>query len=335
MYSNSAWTIGFNFGHIVIDGKDYYGNYNPDMVFPITREKTQNVFPITPIDTNFIDNIITGINLFDKFSVVHGYYDGTDGITYTPSNTFWCSDFIEVEVGQLYERNTTRDYYVYAYDANKQPVVVENNHVYWQANFENTPIPNGVKFIRVVFMPNKIDTYMVYNQSSRPTEYVPYSYYLLSPDIHIDSPETDDYTPISNNIGTSDVGNLSYQEIDEADYSQIIMYGQSLSMGWEAPEAIAEDAIPGVFMIGDKVSIGHGNNGQNVLNPLISTKATSCGENPTVGAMNAFAKLYKRFVSKEQKFIATSCGEGGKSIEQLSKECTNGTNYYNTQFITL
>lgn len=311
-YTGYGWMIGFPFSHIIIDGEDIYGNLSKvstSMVDFIHRERTAN--------------------MFNKDTAVHGYY-GIDGVTYRDSNIFWCSDYIEVAAGKKYKRTHDKSYFVYAYDSSKQPVVVSGNNVYWQLDFEDSTIPVGVAYIRVIFRPAKINTYMVTEVDFVIVNYLPYYIETLDPSIHIINSNEQDIT----NFSMSDVGNVEYQEIDDTDYSQIIMYGQSLSMGWEAPEAIAEPPIPNVYMIGDKVSINHGNNGQNVLTPLVSTLASNCGENPTVTTANSFVNLYRRFVNKQQKFIATSCGEGGKSIEQLSKECTNGTNYYTTEFLS-
>lgn len=133
--------------------------------------------------------------------------------------------------------------------------------------------------------------------------------------------------------GVWDVGCLDYQDIGETDYSQIILYGQSLSMGWQAPEVITTDPVRNTFMVGNSPMINHGNDGSLTINPLKAVKWASGGEQPVVAMTNAFAKIYHRFVNPHQKFIGTNCGEGGRSIERLMKQCTNGTNYYTTEFL--
>lgn len=329
--SGGVYGIGFAFSHIKIDGKSYYGNVgdiNKENlnIFPIGKNDL-NIFPINRDDVEFVEKERTE-NMFNKQTCVGGYY-GKDGVTFQSSSDYHCSDFIPVEVGYSYKRNGNKSLYVYAYDSEKKPIAVNGTDVYWSLTFENIAIPSGVSFIRVIFYPNELNNYMVVRKDVDESAYIPYYTYTLAEDIKVSS-NVDVHI---NDYGISDVGNLRYNEIDTCDYSQIIMYGQSLSMGWEAPEAIKEEPIPNVYMIGNKVAIRHGNNGQNVLTPLESTLASSCGENPTVAAINAFASMYRRFVSKSQKFIATSCGEGGQSIEKLSKECTNGTNYYNDEFL--
>ena len=77
--------------------------------------------------------------------------------------------------------------------------------------------------------------------------------------------------------GKSQVGNLQYEEIGEADYAQVILYGQSLSMGWECPEVITTEAIDGNYMVGDSPLINHGNNHDETLHPLIAVKWSGGG----------------------------------------------------------
>lgn len=131
------------------------------------------------------------------------------------------------------------------------------------------------------------------------------------------------------------IGNLEYANIGDADYNQIILYGQSLALGWESPEVITSDAVEGNYMVGTMPNIYGDNDEPAGLNPLMSIQYNNLGEQPIVGCVNAFSKLYRRHKDKSQKFIGSSAGEGGKSIEQLSKECTNGENYYTTRFLNL
>lgn len=138
-------------------------------------------------------------------------------------------------------------------------------------------------------------------------------------------------TPTSYDI--SDIGHLNKQDIGSTDYSHIILYGQSLSMGWEAPEVITTTPVDNCYMVGSSPMINHGNDGTLVLNPLRAVKWSSGGEQPIVALTNSFATLYNDNHSVPQKFIGTNCGEGGRSIERLMKQCTNGTNYYTTEFL--
>lgn len=142
---------------------------------------------------------------------------------------------------------------------------------------------------------------------------------------------------INNNTPTdytiSDIGHINKQDIGNTDYSHIILYGQSLSMGWEAPEVITTTPVDNCYMVGSSPMINHGNDGSLTLNPLVAVKWSSGGEQPIVALTNSFATLYNDNHLVPQKFIGTNCGEGGRSIERLMKQCTNGTNYYTTEFL--
>ncbi|MCQ2199551.1 MAG: leucine-rich repeat domain-containing protein [Paludibacteraceae bacterium] len=126
---------------------------------------------------------------------------------------------------------------------------------------------------------------------------------------------------------------IDYQEIGTTDYSHVILYGQSLGMGWQAGTVITTDSIENCYMVGSLPLINHGNDGSLVFNPLVSAPWSSGGEEPIVALTHAFAKQYNNIVDKDQKFVGTNCGEGGRSIEKLSKNCTNGTNFYDVEFM--
>jgi hypothetical protein len=116
--------------------------------------------------------------------------------------------------------------------------------------------------------------------------------------------------------------------IEDTEYIQIILYGQSLGMGWECPVAITTEPVNGNYMLGDNVLMKYSN--QAVLTPLVATKWSSGGEQPIVSCVNSFSKMYRENVNADQKFIAMIGGEGGQTIERLSKECTNGGFYTST-----
>ena len=330
-WSAKTFPIGSS---VYYKGKIYYNPTTASASGDVPGTSSKWIVKIT--DANVFFRIVG--NLFDKTYYVQGYY-GNTGVNYQSSSTYWTSDFIAVESGKKYKRvNGELSYYVYAYDINKNPVIVDTvlNRPFWQNSFENVAIPANVAFVRVLFPPSKINIFMFGEIESDFSTYRPYGEVVLKNELidldYIRENINESFN--SNDYHQSKIGILDYQDFGKTDYSQIIMYGQSLSMGWEAPEAITTANVAGNFMIGDKVAIRHGNNGQNVLNPLISTTATSCGENPTVAAVNAFSKLFRRF-KKDVNIIATSCGEGGQSIERLSKEQNGGStsNLYNVEFL--
>ncbi len=127
---------------------------------------------------------------------------------------------------------------------------------------------------------------------------------------------------------------FSQSVIENTDYIQIISYGQSLGMGWQSPRAITTTAEPNTFMVGNNPLMQF-NNGTTVLNPLIANTWNNGGEQPIVGCVNAFARVYRANVNPNQKFIGMSGGQGGQTIEKLSKECTNSGYYASTFTKTL
>jgi len=128
---------------------------------------------------------------------------------------------------------------------------------------------------------------------------------------------------------------LYYQNIGNTDYSHLILYGQSLSMGWQSPQIITPTALSGNYMVGTLPLIYDSNSSPTSLNPLIAVKWSQGGEEPIVGLTNEFSYLYRNYTGKNQLFIGSNAGEGGTSIERLSKESINGINYYSTKFLKL
>lgn len=123
--------------------------------------------------------------------------------------------------------------------------------------------------------------------------------------------------------------------IEDTDYLQILIYGQSLGMGWEAPMAITTEPLEGNYMVGNNVLMKYNNN-STTLSPLVATQWANGGEQPIVSCVNSFSKRYRENVKASQKFIAMTGGEGGQTIETLSKECTNhgyGGSLYSQTFI--
>lgn len=304
-----------------LDGIQYYGT-NKDINDSIKEVPVSN-FPF--IDTFYTDN------LFDKDKAVLNGYFGTDGKTWTPSSDFGTSDFIPVVEGLEYQSvNMNNSGYVYTYDKDKVPILMSEGKYYFQPMSAKFKIPTdkGINYLKVVFrMSDDINNIMFGLSSADFSSYIPYVIRKIR----------DEYLPstLLSNFGKSDVGNLQYEEIGEADYNQIILYGQSLSMGWEAPEVITTEAIDGNYMVGTLPLIYGDNMTPLDFNPLKAVKWSAGGEQPIVGCTNAFSKLYRRFVNKNQLFIGSNVGEGGRSIERLSKDCTNGENYYTTRFLKL
>jgi hypothetical protein len=122
-----------------------------------------------------------------------------------------------------------------------------------------------------------------------------------------------------------------------ADTQHFIIYGQSLSTGQQSWPPLSTTPVPGNFMIGNQVWYNYGNASSNTLSPLVSTVANdgyrnqpktrggqrSC-ECPIVSAVNYIQSK----TGEGKKFIASSCGFGGQTVEQLSKENWNPSLYH-------
>lgn len=282
----------------------------------------------------FIDTFYTD-NLFDKDSAKLNGYWGTTGNTWTPSSEYGVSDFIPVVEGQEYKSaNMLTSGFVYPYDEDKNPILMSDGKYYWQPLSSKFIIPEGkgIRYISVIFsMLDNVNKIMFGLSSADFSSYIPFIIRKIR-DEYLPS-TLSDYN--SKTYGKSNVGNLQYEEIGETDYNQIILYGQSLSMGWEAPEVITKEAIEGNYMVGTLPLMYGDNMNPSDFNSLIAVKWSNGGEQPIVGCTNSFSKLYRRFVNKNQLFIGSNVGEGGRSIERLSKDCTNGENYYTTRFLKL
>ncbi len=138
-------------------------------------------------------------------------------------------------------------------------------------------------------------------------------------------------TPITQGVST--LGALEFEPIPTTGYSHVIFNGQSLSVGAVSIQPISTVALTDCFMIGANVETF-----SNTLTPLVSAVIGNSGEQPIVGAVNAFKKYLNKTPYRNTKIIASSVGKGAQTIEQLSKNRTelNGLttgNLYNTKFI--
>ena len=128
---------------------------------------------------------------------------------------------------------------------------------------------------------------------------------------------------------------LSFNIAFSQAYEHIIIYGQSLSTGQQSWPPLSTTAVPNNYMIGNQVWTNYGNTSTTTLHPLISTLALdgavtqpktissqmAC-ECPIVSAAN-----HIQLKTNGKKYIASSCGWGGKTVEQLSKEYYNPACY--------
>lgn len=123
----------------------------------------------------------------------------------------------------------------------------------------------------------------------------------------------------------------------QQDYKHLIIYGQSLSDGFQSYPALSVEPHSLNRMIGNQVWINSGNSRFDVLQPLRANisiidqnrnfaKTRKDGarcENPVVGMVNHLNLL------TGDSFIASSTGYSGRSIEQLSKHSQHQVVHYN------
>jgi len=120
-------------------------------------------------------------------------------------------------------------------------------------------------------------------------------------------------------------------------YQHLIIYGQSLSTGHQSWPPLSTTPVTGNYMIGTQVWTNFGNTVFNKLNPLIANVAASTvtlaktranmiyAEPPVIAAANHIQLK----TNAQHPFIVSSCGTGGKTIEELSKEFYNPVYYAN------
>lgn len=128
---------------------------------------------------------------------------------------------------------------------------------------------------------------------------------------------------------------ISFQSFSQT-YEHFIIYGQSLSTGHQSWPPLSTENVEGNFMIGTQVWSNFGNARLTRLKPLVSKIADSdftspkirnsnmCCENSLVGAVNHI----RLKTNNTNPFIASSCGYGGTTIEELSKNFYR-TSHYN------
>lgn len=113
------------------------------------------------------------------------------------------------------------------------------------------------------------------------------------------------------------------------DYNIIIIDGQSLSVGSETENVVYQtDRNENCFMLGNNVNVGNSKNvSSEVLQPLSSVSGENC---ITSAVLYLESILQSNQVDK--KIIAISVGQGGTTIEQLSKGASSG--FYENRFLS-
>lgn len=113
------------------------------------------------------------------------------------------------------------------------------------------------------------------------------------------------------------------------DYNIIIIDGQSLSVGSETGNVVYQtDRNDNCFMLGNNVNVG---NSKNVSSEVLQPLSSVSGENCITSAVLYLASILQSN-QVEKKIIAISVGQGGTTIEQLSKGEASG--FYENRFLS-
>ena len=145
------------------------------------------------------------------------------------------------------------------------------------------------------------------------------------------------------------IGNIRYQQPTK-DINHCIIYGQSLSTGQQTCPPVSTSNFRGNLMAGDYEWISNtGSNTLSVFKNLVARPLTSVdyiptgtddqtnGETSAIGMSNSAKHLFDRYIAQvvDRKFMASSCGKGGVSIELLSKNAPNGSQLYSNMITAL
>lgn len=146
---------------------------------------------------------------------------------------------------------------------------------------------------------------------------------------------------------TVDIGAYEYfsgtQTLPIATFNHLFIYGQSLSVGYQSYPTLSTQNLAGNYMIGDQVWKNYGNNFNfTQFSPLVGNidnaeksnanimnrSSTTSAECPLIAAAN-----HIQLKVPGENILASSCGTGGRTIEQLSKE-SELNSYYSLDFLS-
>ncbi len=108
----------------------------------------------------------------------------------------------------------------------------------------------------------------------------------------------------------------------KADYVLFLGYGQSLSVGG-ASTALTTTVYDSNKMIGTNIHYPYSNS-----TTTLTGLANSSVEHIVVPIVNDLKRYYNYSHDTDRTFVATSCGQGGTSIEWLSKDCPANSGEY-------
>ena len=144
-----------------------------------------------------------------------------------------------------------------------------------------------------------------------------------------DNSSVSDFAP--RNIYANTFRSLGIPKLSKLDfdYNIIIIDGQSLSVGSETGNVVYQtDRNDNCFMLGNNVNVG---NSKNVSSEVLQPLSSVGGENCITSAVLYLASILQSN-QVEKKIIAISVGQGGTTIEQLSKGAASGL--YENRFLS-
>lgn len=200
----------------------------------------------TSIDSNYKTNIIKGINLFDKSSVVNNTRLGTDGsvITDQYTSTLFTTNFIEILPSTQYTTSFTPSNYATRkcfYNSSK-------TFISYSDSDKTFTTPNNAKYMRFTYSIDNINNVMLVKGSSVPTTYQPY----IKPTINVDG--EDIYVKGQNEVYSTKEQVIGTW-IDKPVYRKVINFGA-------LPNATTKSVSHNISNLGTILDIkGTGTNG--------------------------------------------------------------------------
>lgn len=134
--------------------------------------------------------------------------------------------------------------------------------------------------------------------------------------------------------GKRGIGCAKFQPIIEGAINHIVEYGQSLSRGGDSV-AITTNTEAGCYMLGDKTNDYESTEFSLLrnINDTDSEEAINTGEDMVVPTIHALKYLCLQN-RVDTEFLGTSSGNGGMSIDRLSKNSDSGYHLYQSHFLT-
>jgi len=288
-------------------------------------ETESNVIEVSPINLINYKTNIPGWLIVDGTTNQLNEGETTDFIKVKPNTNYWLgTDGYEVLTNEAVYNNLT-----YVYDINKNPLTPA--YLGYDSTTGLYTTPSGCYYVRLVFAPpSRIITPARWMFIEATADF-------KVPEIIVSGQAKNKVVSIPDTFDfrKSKIGAFDYQSIVDGNLNHIIMYSQSKGLGWQAQQAFSTTPVEGTYMLGTQIMINRGNATQaTAINPLIGTVVAGYGgETPLVSAVHHLKTLMNHN-GRNGDILATNAGEGGKSIEELSKEYYSAPNLYTSEYLT-